>query len=212
MGLKIIGAGFGRTGTKSLKLALEQLGFGPCHHMEEVMSNPKQVPLWQAAINGEAVDWDAAFAGYNSAVDWPAAHFWRQLADHYKDAQLILTLRDADGWWDSYARTIMVAVSKPLEEIGDPHMANIIRMVSEMLGPQAFGSTYDDRDAAIAAYNKHVEAVQTAFPAERLLQLDVTDGWGPLCAFLDVAVPDIPFPRENSSREFWDDDIRAELK
>ena len=125
---------------------------------------------------------------------------------------MILTLRDADGWWDSYARTILVAVSKPLEEIGDPHMANIIRMVSKMLGPQAFGSTYDDKDAAIAAYNTHVENVKAAFPAERLLQLDVTDGWGPLCAFFDVAVPDSPFPRENSSREFWDDDIRAELK
>ena len=212
MGLKIIGAGFGRTGTKSLKLALEQLGFGPCHHMEEVMSNPTQVPLWQAAIAGEAVDWDAAFAGYNSAVDWPAAHFVAELADHYKDAKLILTLRGADGWWDSYARTIMATLSKPHEEIGDPHMLNIVRLATAIVGRSAFGSSYDDKDAAIVAYNKHVEKVQAAFPVERLLQLDVTDGWGPLCTFLDMPVPDDPFPRCNSSQEFWDDDIRAGLK
>ena len=212
MGLSIIGLGFGRTGTKSLKLALEQLGYGPCHHMEEVMTDPGQLPHWQAAVAGKPVDWDAAFAGYNSAVDWPAAHFWRELAAHFQDARLILTLRDAGDWWDSYERTIMVALSKPLEEIGDPHLVGINQMVHEMLGQQAFGSTYDDKDAAIAAYNTHVENVKAAFPADRLLQFDVTDGWAPLCAFLDKPVPDEPFPRANSSREFWDDDIREELK
>jgi hypothetical protein len=212
MALKIIGAGFGRTGTKSLKLALEQLGFGPCHHMEEVMTDPAQLPHWQAAVAGEPVDWDAAFAGYNSAVDWPAAHFWRPIADHFEDAKVILTLRDASTWWESFARTIMAALSKPLAEISDPHFLAINKMVLVMLGTQAFGSTFDDKDAAIAAYGKHVEDVKAAFPAERLLQLDITDGWQPLCAFLDVAVPDAPFPRANSSREFWDDDIREALK
>ena len=212
MTLKIIGAGFGRTGTKSLKLALEQLGFGPCHHMEEVMTDHAQLPHWQAAVAGEPVDWDAAFAGYNSAVDWPSAHFWRQLAGHFEGAKLILTLRDADGWWESFAKTIKMALSKPTDEIGDPHFLSINKMAHEMIGTQAFGSTYDDRGAAIAAYDKHVEDVKAAFPAERLLQLDITDGWQPLCEFLGLPVPDTPFPRANSSREFWDDDIRAELK
>lgn len=212
MALKIIGAGFGRTGTKSLKLALEQLGFGPCHHMEEVMTNPAQLPHWQAAVAGEPVDWDAALAGYNSAVDWPAAHFWRQLAGHFEDAKVILTLRDASGWWESFARTILMALSKPANEIGDPHLLSINHMVHEMIGTQAFGSTYDDRDAALKAYDKHVEDVKAAFPPERLLQLDITDGWQPLCDFLELPVPDAPFPRANSSTEFWDDDIREALK
>ena len=212
MTLKIIGAGFGRTGTKSLKLALEQLGFGPCHHMEEVMTDPAQLPHWRAAVAGEPVDWDAAFTGYNSAVDWPAAHFWRQLADHFEDARLILTLRDAGSWWESFARTILMALSKPPEDIGDPHLLAINKMVLVMLGTQAFGSTFDDQDAAVAAYDKHVEDVKAAFPAERLLQLDITAGWEPLCDFLNLPVPDAPFPRANSSGEFWDDDIREALK
>lgn len=212
MTLEIIGAGFGRTGTKSLKLALEQLGLGPCHHMEEVMSDPDQVPHWQRAIAGEPVDWDAAFAGYQSAVDWPSVHFLKPIAEHYPDARLILTLRDAGSWWDSYARTIMASLQKPRDEIGDPHILGVVRMVTEMLGPQCFGAGFDDRDAAIAAYNSHVEMVRDTYAPERLLQLDVTGGWEPLCAFLKLPVPDTPFPRANSSQEFWDDDIRAELK
>ena len=79
--LEVIGAGVGRTGTYSLKLALEQLGFGPCHHMEEVLKDPeRQIPLWSAAARGTA-DWESALAGYRSAVDWPTAAFWRELAE-----------------------------------------------------------------------------------------------------------------------------------
>ncbi|WP_352781979.1 sulfotransferase family protein, partial [Mesorhizobium sp. M0244] len=106
MALYVIGAGMGRTGTYSLKLALEHLRFGPCHHMADVHANPEQKALWRAAGQGQLPTWDAAYAGYLSAVDWPTAHFWREVSDHYPDAKVILTVRDPEAWYDSMAQTI----------------------------------------------------------------------------------------------------------
>jgi hypothetical protein len=94
MTLKVIGAGFGRTGTSSLKQALEDLGFGPCHHMTEVIAHPQQVPVWEAAMNGEPVEWEDVFHAYQSAVDWPSAAFYEPLMERYPDARVILTVRD----------------------------------------------------------------------------------------------------------------------
>ena len=110
MGLSVIGAGFGRTGTKSFKIALEQLGFGPCHHMDEVFENPVQLPHWQAAIKGDPVDWEFVLAGYNSCTDYPSAYFWRELSQTCPEAKVVLTMRPAESWWESYAGTIMQAV------------------------------------------------------------------------------------------------------
>ena len=111
VGLKIIGAGFGRTGTHALKLALERLGFGPCHHMFEVRDNPRQLPAWEALARGEAVDWNSVFEGYNAQVDWPGARYWRQLSDHYPDAKMILTVRPAIRWYESVETTIYPFIS-----------------------------------------------------------------------------------------------------
>ena len=107
MALSVIGAGFGRTGTESMKLALETLGMGPCHHMKEVLANPEQVALWRSAAQGDLPDWEDAFAGYSSAVDWPAAYFWRELSEYYPDAKILLTVRSADSWYASMANTIL---------------------------------------------------------------------------------------------------------
>jgi Sulfotransferase domain len=93
MALRVIGAGFGRTGTHSLKLALEQLGFAPCHHMYEVRAHPEQLAFWQAAARGELPDWDEVFAGFAAQVDWPGARFWRELAEHFPHAKVILSVR-----------------------------------------------------------------------------------------------------------------------
>lgn len=106
MALEVIGAGFGRTGTNSLKLALERLGFGPCHHMFEVRDNPEQLPAWQAVARGKGADWDAMFKGYRAQVDWPGAAYWKQLSDHYPDAEVILSVRDPDVWFDTVQSTI----------------------------------------------------------------------------------------------------------
>jgi len=120
----IIDVGFGRTGTMSLKLALEQLGFGPCHHMEEVLKDPGQAAQWAAAAEGEAVDWDAVFDGYRSTVDWPTTRFWREVVDHYPDAKVILTVRDPDRWYESISKTIHM-ILEGREKIENPAMRQV---------------------------------------------------------------------------------------
>lgn len=202
MGLSVIGAGFGRTGTMSLKLALEQLGLGPCHHMEEVFDNPDQVPPWKAAIDGEPVDWDKIYDGYNSTADWPGAHFSKELADYYSDAKIVLTARPVDSWWESYSKTIM----QYLVELPDglpPHIDTMAHAVIDMLGEKTFKSTIHDEQAAKSAYLSHVEHMTTSYADGRVLSFDVKDGWEPLCEFLGKPVPDGDFPRSNNSEEFW---------
>jgi hypothetical protein len=201
MALQIIGAGVGRTGTKSLQLALNQLGFGPCYHMHEVALNvPVTVPLWLAALNGDA-DWEAIYKGYASAVDWPTAGFFRELIAVYPEAKFILTVRSAESWAESFSATIYKlqgeadrapAVIKPWFD-----MANGVVLKS--------GFPFGLDIAGLAdAFNAHTDAVKAAIPADRLLVYEVKDGWGPLCAFLEVPEPAEAFPRTNNRGDFWD--------
>jgi hypothetical protein len=191
--LSVIGAGFGRTGTESMKLALETLGFGPCHHMKEVLSNPAQLDLWRAAARGDLPDWEEAFAGYRSAVDWPSAYFWRELSAYYPGAKVLLTMRSAKTWYESMNRTIL----KVLRESTDPESIG-----KRLIGEKVFGGRLDDRSHAIAVYQENIAAVQAAVPPDRLLTYKLGDGWEPLCRFLGKQVPDTPFPRSNSTEEF----------
>ncbi len=201
MSLKIVGAALGRTGTNSLKLALEELGFGPCHHMFEVRDHPEQLPFWQAAARGELPDWDEVFANYQSCVDWPSARFWREIAAYYPEAKVILTLRDADKWFASVHATIYpVILSWPEREPG--HFRDTMEMAQELIVEQTFCGRLDDRDHALAVYRAYEEEVRRTIAPERLLAFDVSEGWAPLCAFLEVPVPDTPFPRTNTGEEF----------
>ncbi len=201
MALKIVGAGFGRTGTNSLKLALEQLGFGPCHHMFEVRDNPRQLPFWQAAARGEAMDWDEVFAEYNACVDWPSALFWREIADHFTSAKVLLSVRPAESWFKSVHATIYPSMMK---RAGDPPGVNKDRrdMAYEIVVNKTFDGRLEDKAHAIAVFEAHIAEVQRTIVPERLLTFDVAEGWEPLCAFLEVPVPETPFPRTNSTEEF----------
>ncbi|NQV56916.1 MAG: sulfotransferase family protein [Rhodospirillales bacterium] len=203
MGLSVIGAGFGRTGTMSLKLALEQLGFGPCHHMEEIFDNPPQLPLWQAAVAGDPVDWDQVYKGYNATADWPGAYFSPALAEFYPDAKIILTTRPVDSWWGSYSNTIMKYLLDLPGDLPD-HIEEIVKMVVFMLGEKTFKSALNDEHAIKLAYQNHVERMSTSYADGRVLCFDVKDGWEPLCNFLETPVPDGDFPRTNNRVEFWD--------
>lgn len=193
MGLSVIGAGFGRTGTESMKLALETLGLGPCHHMKEVLASPEQKALWRAAARGEAMDWDAAFAGYRSAVDWPSAFFWRELSEHYPDAKILLTVRSSESWYASMSNTIL----KSLQSSTDPDSVGL-----RLIRDRVFGGRLDDRAHLIAAYERNNAEVRAAFPPERLLTYHLGDGWAPLCRFLGKPVPEAPFPHSNSTEDF----------
>jgi hypothetical protein len=203
MALSVIGSGFGRTGTRSLKDALDQLGFGPCHHMEEVFPNPRQVDSWCAVARNEPVDWDDVFAGYGAQIDWPGAHVWRELAAAYPDARVIHSVRPAEAWWNSFSGTIgkFLAIYRDLPM--PPHVAAMGAAVDTIVGEQTFDGRFSDKDHALAAYARREADVRAAIPPERLLVFDVAQGWEPLCAFLDVAVPATPFPRTNSRDDFW---------
>lgn len=201
MGLKVIGAGFGRTGTLSLKSALEQLGFEKCYHMVEVMANPTHIDIWAAAHRGEPVDWDALFEGYQSSVDWPSCNLWREQANHFEDARIILSLRDPDSWYDSIMNTIYPS-SRAAAESDDPAQRAFGQWAMNIIWKPIFDNRMEDRAHVIAAFNRHNNEVIAQVPAGRLLVFEAKDGWEPLCEFLDVPVPDTDYPRVNTTDDF----------
>lgn len=193
MTLRVIGAGFGRTGTESMKLALEMLGLGPCHHMKEVIAHPGQTRVWRSIAQGNEPNWHEAFAGYSSAVDWPSAYFWRELSEHYPGAKILLTVRSPESWYASMEKTIF----KSLTENTDRASVGV-----KLIAERVFGGRLDDRDHAISIYEKNTAEVQAAFSKDRLLTYNIGDGWESLCRFLCRPIPDSPYPRSNSTEEF----------
>ena len=194
MALKVIGSGLGRTGTMSLKLALEQLGFGPCHHMMEMFRRPDTASLWVAAAEGRP-DWEAIFDGYASMTDYPGVRYWRELVALYPDAKVVHTVRDPDAWFDSTQATIF-APDTPATAPPPP----LARFFETMTADIAEGM--HDRAYMTAYMRRHDAEVQATVPKHRLLVYQVGQGWGPLCDFLGVATPDGPFPRENTREAF----------
>ena len=197
MTLSVIGAGIGRTGTTSLKLALEHLGMGPCYHMQEVLRNPSSAEHWVRAAQGEPMDWDDVFQGYNSTTDWPACDYWKELADHWPESKIILTVRDPEAWFASTQKTIFGPIATPPPGDQSP-IARLMRAVTS----RSFGGIMNDHDKAIAAFERHNASVRDEAPPDRFLVFEVGHGWEPLCRFLDVAMPSIPFPTANTSDDF----------
>ena len=192
--LQVFGAGFGRTGTLSLRGALVRLGFAPCAHMLENVEHPERFALWGEALRckhaAEPIDWRPLLSGFRAMVDWPGAYFWRELAVAHPEARVILTVRDPERWYDSIRATIF---SLP-EQSGAGR--NIARN-------HIFGGHLTDRAHCQAVLAKHNQAVQEMIAPDRLLVFDVKEGWDPLCTFLDVPVPeDEPFPRANDTAAF----------
>jgi len=201
MALAVIGAGLGRTGTSSLKSALELLLSGRCYHMYELRSRPQDVPRWERALAGEPVEWDEIFGEFRATVDWPAASFWPELAAAYPDAPVLLSLRDSpEAWWASMEKTIVALLGEPLPE-DDPPLARQRRMTKGILAAR-LDERWWERDRAIAAYEAHNERVRSAIPPERLIEWSAGDGWGPLCEMLGVAEPADPFPHLNTTPQF----------
>lgn len=197
--MNVIGAGFGRTGTLSLKAALEQLGFGPCAHMMPLIEDPRRAELWGRAADGEPGCLDAALDGCRSTVDWPGAYFWRELVEQHPQAKVVLTVRDADSWYDSVQRTIYPAAMRALEM---PELPPFVRMAHAVVWDGTFKGRFADRDFAIGVYERHNDEVRRAVPAGRLLEFEVKQGWQPLADFLGVPVPATAFPRLNDSAAF----------
>jgi hypothetical protein len=198
MALEVIGSGLGRTGTKSLQTALNMLGFGPCHHMAEVFMHPESMALWIEAGQGRP-QWDAIFANYRSAVDYPSAAYWRELIAYYPEARVLHTTRDPDAWFDSTQATIFAPDGMAVRAIesgeGVPGA-----FFASFAGP--FRNHLHDRAFLTDHFRRHDEEVLTTIPADRLLVYEAGQGWEPLCAFLGVPVPAEPYPFENSRAEF----------
>lgn len=205
MPIQVIGAGLGRTGTLSLKAALEELGFGKCYHMVEVFGRMEDARVWDAAARGEPVDWDALFDGYRSTVDWPSCAFYRELMEKYPDAKVVLTVRDPEKWYESARNTIYAvrtAFPKWMAALR-PGMSDFGKMVDRVVWDGTFQGRFEDRAFAIDVFNRHIEQVRQTVPADRLLVFEVREGWGPLCTFLGVPVPEgKPFPHLNDTADF----------
>jgi hypothetical protein len=197
MALGIIGAGFGRTGTLSLKQALERLLGQPCYHMFEVFSHPEHADVWRRAAEGQAVDFDEVLAGYGATVDWPACEFWRELMAAYPEAKVLLSVRDPDRWYSSFSSTIERLLRRSLEGEPSAEVAPIVAMAERVIIERSFDGKMGDRADFIAAFARHNSQVQARVGPDRLLVYDVTEGWEPLCRFIGAPVPDEPFPNVN---------------
>lgn len=201
--MRVIGAGFGRTGTRSTQAALVRLGLGPCHHMFELIMEDRTVDAFAAAGRGETVDWRAAMDGYGSCIDWPACNFHAELAEAFPDAKILLSVRDPERWYDSVASTIHRAWLGSKDGDGPITGAKLDVIRDVVWGERGtFQGRFEDREWVLSMLAERTAAVQAAYPADRLLTFDASEGWEPLCAFLDVPVPDEPFPRLNDREQF----------
>jgi hypothetical protein len=205
--LRVVGSGLGRTGTLSLKHALEKLLGAPCYHMVEVIQHPEHIPLWHAAARGEPVDWEALLEGYVAIVDWPGCAFWPQLAEAFPDARIVHSVRDPEAWWESASQTIFPTLHTPPSD-APPFFGPWRAMVLDLLAGHFGDVDLADREACIAAARRHDAHVRSAAPPERLLVWEAREGWEPLCRTLDLLVPDEPFPRRNTRENFGADIAR----
>lgn len=212
MGIKIIGAGFGRTGTKSLQLALEKLGFSKCYHMEELLRNPEGVKHWKDAYNEKPVDWDALFQNYQAIVDFPGSMYYKELMTHYPDAKVILTVRDPERWYESVSATIhgfdpgigmkLKMMTAAIFSSKARSLFQIMMLNDKSIWTKYFEGKFKDKAYAIQRFNDHIEDVKKTVPAERLLIFEAKEGWAPLCKFLDKEIPNEPYPSANKKEDF----------
>jgi hypothetical protein len=205
--MKVIGAGFGRTGTMSLKAALEQLGCGPCFHMIDLIRDPEPLPYWVAAANGERIDWTEALDGWESSVDWPGCTFWEQMAETWPDAPVLLSVRDPEAWYRSCLNSIHAAKEMALAgelEGGDEEgpSPEVVGMINNLIWNGTFKGRFLEKDYALEVFHRHNEYVKAKVPANRLLVYEIKQGWEPLCEFLGVDVPDTPMPHLNDTESF----------
>ncbi len=205
MTINVIGAGFGRAGTGSLRAALEILGYTKCYHMFDIIfEDSSKAKAWHKASKGEEINWDDVFEGYLATVDWPGSSFYKELVEKYPDAKVILTVRDPDKWYQSMSDTIYTlseSFPKWLSLIS-PKMKNIIQMVYSVIWDGTFNGEFKNKAYAKEIFNKHIEEVKGAIPSDHLLVYQVTEGWEPLCTFLGVNIPeDQPFPHINDTEE-----------
>lgn len=218
--IKVIGAGLFRTGTMSLKHALEELGFAKCYHFVEMLYNPEHIPVWKAAANGESIDWEKLFTGYQATTDSPACHYYRELMELYPEAKVVLTVRSPESWYKSAYNTIYshnrpllhrkilfsaLSLFKPLPKI----VLDAWEITERLEWEGFFESKFADKAFAIEKFNQHIEEVKETVPSDRLLVYNLKEGWEPLCNFLNVPIPNHPLQHLNDASSFLE--VRKKL-
>jgi hypothetical protein len=219
--MKIIGAGMPRTGTLTQKMALEMLGFGPCYHMVDVLADLDQAQLWEDALDGRP-QWAEIFANFNSTVDWPGGYFYKELADFYPEAKVVLSVRDPEAWERSVRQTVwsvrngesLIRLLSSAQGHVNPRWQGFLDMIDRLLwqGRGTFAAGHEEPEQLIEAMTRHNEKVQRNIPAERLLVWNVVEGWEPLCDFLEQPIPDVPLPHINDRKEFLNRIIDGSLE
>lgn len=209
--MKVIGVGFGRTGTMSLKQALSDLGAGPCFHMIDLImgeQRARDLAYWTRIAAGEAVDWQEVFAPWQATVDWPAASKWRELVVAFPDAPVLLNVRDFDGWYKSVENTILAvklaARAGALEQDANREQPapELWGVIETLIWEGDFQGRFEDREWVRRMYDERIEEIRATVPAERLTVWDVGDGWQPLADMLGVDAPAQPFPRLHDTNDF----------
>ncbi|GIH23435.1 hypothetical protein Aph01nite_17450 [Acrocarpospora phusangensis] len=179
--------------------------------MSSLGEYPESIAHWEAAVRGEQVDWKDLLAGYQSAVDWPVCSFWRELADAYPDAKVVLTVREPRSWYASARKTIYRYMArKPgiegaimrLEERLYPSLRRRRALCERLIWENTFEGRFDEPEEAMKIFERHNSAVRETIDPDRLLVYDVRQGWQPLCDFLGVEIPDEPFPHLNVADSF----------
>jgi hypothetical protein len=208
--MKLIGAGLPRTGTLSQKVGLEVAGQGPCYHMVNILANLDLVPQWSRALDGDG-QWDEIFDGFEATVDWPGSFFYRELLEVYPDAKVLLSTRDGTSWARSmretiwgviYGENVIRYLSDARCEV-DPKWDGYIELMKEMWQRSGLMEGVNTSEQFMAqAMERYHEEVKATVPADRLLVWSVRDGWEPLCEFLGIPVPEMPFPHLNDAKEF----------
>ncbi|GAA3599675.1 sulfotransferase family protein [Nonomuraea rosea] len=198
--LKVVGASFGRTGTSSVRLALETLGFGPCHYMKELFTDPAHAEEWLRVVDGGRPDWERLLGDFTSTIAWPAAFFWRELAAAYPEAKVLLIVRDPDSWYASMSRTLYR--TRPVGTGTEPSLGVRDRVIERIVWQGTFSGRFADREHAIGVYRAQLDEVRDAVPSGRLIEFTPSSGWKPLCAALGADVPDAPFPVANTTDEY----------
>jgi hypothetical protein len=203
MAIQVVGAGLGRTGTLSLKLAFERLLGGPCYHMVELFMHPEHFEVWEQALDDQLPDWDVLFADYRATVDWAGAAFFAELAEAYPDAIVLLSTRDPDDWWRSVRDTLFENLRSDADP-SDPWERAIApaKQLANRLLADRFTPDWADEAAAKAAYERHNAAVRAAIAPDRLVEWRPGDGWKPICSSLGLPLPDDPFPHANTTADF----------
>lgn len=213
MAIKVIGVGGPRTGTATLKEALEIIGFGKCYHMEWLFNHQEDLKYWHELFDTGTTNFDRLFDGFQSTVDFPGYLNYQALFKQYPTAKFVLNDRDPEAWYESAKHTVhsvtpqtftqkLKMLRKMIFSRRFRRLAQSFRLVEKYLWKGKYNGEFQNKEKTIARYKAFQEEVINTIPAEQLLVYKVSDGWEPLCEFLEVPIPEEVFPHKNKRKNF----------